>query len=68
MNGDGSEDAVVLIRCGSAVGSLRALEVHAYPFKNGAASLSARFDSSGVEGSYRKSYPGGTVFYPGENP
>jgi hypothetical protein len=67
VNGDGSEDAVVLIRCGSAAGTLRAFEVHAYSFQNGQAKLLARLDSTGVESDYQKSYPGGTVFYAGEH-
>lgn len=67
VNGDGSEDAVVLIRCGSAAGTLRAFEVHAYTFQNGQASLLARLDSTGVESDYQKSYAGGTLFYAGEN-
>jgi hypothetical protein len=67
VNGDGSEDAVLLIRCGSAAGTLRAFEVHAYSFQNGRASILARLDSTGVEGDYRKSYKDGIVFYAGEN-
>lgn len=68
VNGDGSEDAVVLIRCGSAAGTLRAFEVHAYTFQSGQAKLLARLGSDGVESDYQKSYPDGTVFFPGENP
>lgn len=67
VNGDGSEDAVLLIRCGSAAGTLRAFEVHAYTFQNGQASLLARLDSTGVESDYQKSYADGTLFYAGEN-
>lgn len=67
MNGDGSEDAVVLIRCGSANGTLRAFEVHAYAYQNGQAQLLARLDSIAVERDYRKSYPDGIVFYAGEH-
>ncbi len=67
VNGDGSEEAVLLIRCGSSAGSFRAFEVHAYSFHNGQAHLLARLDSTGVEGDYQKSYADGTVFYPGEN-
>lgn len=67
VNGDGSEDAVVLIRCGSAAGTFRAFEVHAYSFRNGRANLLARLDSTGVESDYQKSYPDGIVFYAGEN-
>ena len=66
VNGDGSEDAVVFIRCGSSVGTLRAFEVHAYSLQGGQAKLLARLDSTGVEGDYKKSYPDGVVFYPGE--
>ena len=67
VNGDGSEDAVVLIRCGSAAGTLRAFEVHAYSFQNGQAKLLARLDSTGVESDYQKSYADGTLFYAGEH-
>jgi hypothetical protein len=67
VNGDGSEDAVVLIRCGSAAGTLRAFEVHAYSFQNGQAKLLARLDSTGVESDYQKTYADGVVFYAGEN-
>jgi hypothetical protein len=67
VNGDGGEDALVLIRCGSAAGTLRAFEVHAYSFQNGQARLLARLDSTGVEGDYQKTYTGGTLFYAGEN-
>lgn len=66
VNGDGSEDAVVLIRCGSAAGTLRAFEVHAYTLQNGQMKLLARLDSTAVERDYRKSYPRGVVFYAGE--
>lgn len=67
VNGDGSEDAVVLVRCGSAAGTLRAFEVHAYSFQNEQASLLARLDSTGVESDYQKTYADGTVFYAGEH-
>lgn len=67
VNADGSEDAVLLIRCGSAAGTLRAFEVHAYTFQNGQAKLLARLDSTAVESDYQKSNPEGTVFYAGEN-
>jgi hypothetical protein len=67
VNGDGSEDAVVLIRCGSAAGTLRAFEVHAYSSQNGQANLLARLDSTGVESDYQKSYPKGMLHYAGEN-
>lgn len=67
VNGDKSEDAVVLMRCGSAAGTLRAFEVHAYSFQNGQAKLLARLDSTAVESDYQKSYPDGTLFYAGEN-
>ena len=66
VDGDGSEDAVVYIRCGSAAGTLRAFEVHAYSFRDGRASLLARLDSKGVEGDYRKIYTDGTLHYAGE--
>lgn len=66
VNGDGSEDAVVLIRCGSGAGTLRAFEVHAYTLQNAQATLLARLDSTAVESDYRKSYPDGVVFYAGE--
>ncbi|HYO92774.1 MAG TPA: hypothetical protein VEQ40_14120 [Pyrinomonadaceae bacterium] len=67
VNGDGTEDAVLQIRCGSAAGTLRAFEIHAYTFQNGRARLLARIDSTGVESDYKKTYPDGTVFYAGEN-
>jgi len=67
LNGDGSEDAVVLIRCGSSAGTLRAFEIHAYSLRSGRAELLARLDSIGAESDYQKSYAGGTVFYAGEN-
>ncbi len=67
VDGDGSEDAVVLIRCGGTAGTLRDFEVHAYSFQNGQAKLLARLDSTTVESDYQKSYPDGIVFYAGEN-
>ena len=66
VNGDGREDAVLLIRCGSSAGTLRAFEVHAYSLQNGRAKLLARLDSTTVESDYQKSYPGGIIFYAGE--
>jgi hypothetical protein len=66
VDGDGSEDAVVYIRCGSAAGTLRAFEVHAYSLRDGRASLLARLDSNGVEDDYKKSYADGTLHYAGE--
>ncbi len=57
----------MLIRCGGGAGTLRAFEVHAYTFQNGRPRLLARLDSTAVEGAYKKSYPGGVVFYAGEN-
>jgi hypothetical protein len=67
VNNDGSEDAVILIRCGSAAGTLRAFEVHAYSFQSGGAKLLAQLDSTHVEDDYKKSHAEGTVFYAGEN-
>jgi hypothetical protein len=68
VNGDGSEDALVLIRCGNTNSStLRPFEVHAYSFQNGQAKLLASLDSTGVESDYQKSYPDGMLMYPGEN-
>jgi hypothetical protein len=67
VNGDGSEEAVVLIRCGSAAGTLRAFEVHTYSFHNGQAKLLAQLDSTGVESDYQKSYADGMFFYAGES-
>lgn len=67
INGDGSEDALILIRCGSAVGTLRAFEVHAYSFQNGRANLLAQLDSTGIESDYKQAYSEGTVFYAGEH-
>ena len=66
VNGDGGEDAVVLIRCGSGAGTLRAFEVHAYSLQNGQAKLLARLDSTDVESDYKKSYTNGIIFYAGE--
>ena len=66
VNGDGSEDAVVPIRCGSGAGTLRAFEVHAYSLQNGQAKLLARLDSTTVESDYKQSYPDGIIFYAGE--
>jgi hypothetical protein len=68
VNGDGSEDAVVMIRCGSTNSStLRPFEVHAYSSQNGRANLLARLDSPDVETDYQKSNPDGMLMYPGEN-
>ena len=67
VNGDGNDDAVVLIRCGSAAGTLRAFEVHAYASQNGQANLLARLDSPDVETDYKKSYADGTLHYAGNN-
>ncbi len=67
VNGDGNEDAILLIRCGSSAGSLRAFEVHAYSFQNGKASLLARVDSNSILSDYQKSYPEGMLHYAGEN-
>jgi hypothetical protein len=67
LNGDGSEDAAIQIRCGSSAGTLRAFEIHVYTFQNGQAKLLARLDSTGVESDYKKTYPDGVVFFPGEN-
>jgi hypothetical protein len=66
LDGDGSEDAVVLIRCGSTAGSLRVFEVHAYSFRNGRVNLLARLDSNGLESDYKKSYADGALHYAGE--
>jgi hypothetical protein len=66
VNGDGSEDAVVLIRCGGGAGTLRAFEVHAYSLQNGQAKLLAQLNSTAVESDYKKSYPDGIIFYAGE--
>jgi hypothetical protein len=67
VNGDGNEDAVILIRCGNTGGSLRAFEVHAYSFQNGKANLLARVDSNDALSDYQKSYPEGMLHYAGEN-
>jgi hypothetical protein len=66
VNGDGSEDAVIQIRCGSSAGTLRAFELQVYIFQNGRAKLWARLDSERMESDYKKNYPHGIVFYPGE--
>ncbi len=67
LNGDGGEEAVVQIRCGSSAGTLRAFEVQAFTLRGGRATLLARLDSDRVEGDYKKTYPRGVVFYPGEH-
>lgn len=66
VNGDGIEDAVVQIRCGSTAGTFRAFEIHAYTFKNGRVKLLARLDSNDVERDYKATFTDGVVFYPGE--
>jgi hypothetical protein len=67
LNGDGVDEAVVQIRCGASAGTLRAFEVQAFTLRGGRPALLARLDSSQVERDYRKSYRGGTVFYPGQH-
>jgi len=66
LNGDGSEEAVVQVRCGSSAGTLRAFELQAFTLRGGRPALLARLDSSQVESDYRKTFRGGTVFYPGQ--
>lgn len=67
LNGDGSEDAAVQIRCGAGNGTLRAFEIQAYSFQGGQPKLLARLDSSAVEADYKKTFPNGIVFFPGES-
>lgn len=61
INGDGQEDALVQISCGSSAGSLRAFEAHVFTYQNGGAKLLARIDSRSVESAYKKIYPQGFV-------
>ncbi|HWW77630.1 MAG TPA: carboxypeptidase-like regulatory domain-containing protein, partial [Pyrinomonadaceae bacterium] len=42
LNGDGSEEAIVQIRCGSSAGTLRAFEIQAFTLRGGSATLLAR--------------------------
>lgn len=67
VNGDGREDAVIQVRCGSSAGTLRAFEIHVYTDRNGKAELLATLDSLGVEADYKKTNPEGTVFFPSQN-
>jgi hypothetical protein len=67
VNGDGAEDAVLLIRCGSGASStFRPFEVHAYSFQDGQAKLLARLDNTAIESDYKMSNPDGMLMYPGE--
>lgn len=68
VNGDGTEDAVLMIRCGTAASStFRPFEVHAYAFQDGQAKLLARLDNPGIESDYKTTNPDGMLMYPGEN-
>ena len=67
INGDGAEDAIVQIRCGSSAGTLRAFELHAFTMQINRAKLLARLDSDQIESDYRKTFADGTVFSPSEN-
>lgn len=66
ITGDKREDAVVQIRCGSTAGTFRAFELHAYTFQKGRAKILARLDSGVIERDYKKAFPKGVVFFPGE--
>lgn len=62
VNGDGREDAVVTIDCGSTAGTLRSFEIHAFTFEDGKAKRLASLDSSELTEDYTKHYPDGYVF------
>jgi hypothetical protein len=65
VNGDGAEDAVLLIRCGfGASSTYRPFEVQAYSFQDGKAKLLARLGNSGLESDYKITNPDGMVMYP----
>lgn len=67
VNGDGNEDAVVQIICGSNAGSLKSFEVHAFTNKDGKADLPARLDGGAMEKDYKKSNPDGFLIALGDN-
>lgn len=56
LNGDKSIDAVVELKM-SAPSTLRAFEVQAFTFANGAAKMLARVDSEQAAGDYKKYFP-----------
>jgi hypothetical protein len=62
VNGDGREDAVVTIDCGSTAGTLRSFEIHAYIFEDGKAKRLATLDNTELTEDYTKHYPDGYVF------
>jgi hypothetical protein len=61
-NGDGREDAVVTIDCGSSAGTLRSFEIHVFSFEDGKAKTLATLDSTQVTEDYTKHFPDGYVF------
>lgn len=61
-NGDGREDAVVTIDCGSTAGTLRSFEIHLFSFEDGKAKRLAALDSTQVTEDYTKHFPDGYVF------
>ena len=61
-NGDGREDAVVTIDCGSTAGTLRSFEIHLFSFEDGKAKRLAALDSSQLTEDYTKHFPDGYVF------
>jgi len=68
LNGDKSADAVVEIKM-SAPSTLRAFEVQAFTFENGAAKMLARIDSEQAAGDYKRYFPKNSdVHYAGLNP
>ncbi len=61
INGDGNEDAVVKIACGSSAGTFRGFEIKVYTFENGKAKLLAQTDYQNVEKDYKKTYADGFI-------
>jgi len=62
VNGDGREDAVVTIDCGSTAGTLRSFEIQAFIFEDGKAKRLATLDSTELTEDYTKHFPDGYVF------
>lgn len=62
VDGDGSEDAVVTIDCGSTAGTLRSFEIHLFTFENGKAKTLAVLGSTQLTEDYLKYFPAGYVF------
>ena len=61
-NGDGREDAVVTLECGSSAGTFRSFEIHAFSFEGGQAKRFAAIDFNQVSEDYTKHFPEGFVF------